>query len=207
MLAAPLVEQASRRRDVLGAGWRRDGSLRFLQSQVVDESQSEPASNRSDLMFTIGIECGELRLKTALRTEVDRLIPALVADDKLPAFMSRRQRNDQRGDHAVQLFPVAMCQKETPRLIKQQLIEMGFELLMLQPQFVLRSADGLLHHVGPFRVRQRDLIRVDFPNSADIGVDQRLGSLAIRRLPGQFFERRCLSFLERQGDHSHARHL
>jgi hypothetical protein len=68
-------------------------------------------------VLAIGVEGGKLRLELAQLTEIDSLLPALMSDDQLPALMRRRQSNHQGGDHSFKLFPIAMRQKEAPRLI------------------------------------------------------------------------------------------
>ena len=101
--------------------------------------------------------------------------------------MNRRQSDDQRGDHAIEFFPVAVGQKETAWLVEQQFVEMGFEFLFLQTQIGLCRADGLGHDAGPFVVCQCDLIGVDFPDAPDVGVDKCFGSFAVGRLPRSMF--------------------
>ena len=109
-----LFEDASDRRDMFAAGRRRDFSFRRRQRQVVDKSNAETALEGSNFMLAIGIERRELRMESAVRAEVHRLFPSLMADDQFPACVQRRQRNYEGGDHAIQLFAVLMRRKKLP---------------------------------------------------------------------------------------------
>ena len=117
----------------------------FRQRQVVDQAEAISLPERADLVLAIGVEGGEVDVERAARRppEIDRPLLPLVPDHELAPLVGRREHDDQRRDHPVELLAVAMGQEEAPRLVEQQVVEVALQLLLLQPQLVLDLGDRL----------------------------------------------------------------
>ena len=77
---------------------------------------------------------------------------------------------------------ITMRQKEAPFFVKQQVVQVGFELLILQSQFGLDESHHAPHGHSPIGIRQRKLIRREPPHAPHAGIDERRFPLAIRSL-------------------------
>ena len=93
-------------------------------------------------MLAVGKECGKLRIKRTLGTEIHGDFLLVMSDDQLSTLVSGWQYDDKCGDHAVEFFAIPVRQKEAALLINQELVKMRFELLVLETEFVLSLVNG-----------------------------------------------------------------
>ena len=67
--------------------------------------------------------------------------PARRAGPRARPPRERRQDDDQRRDHPIELLAVPVGQEEAPRLVEQEVVEVALQLLVLQPQPFLDLGD------------------------------------------------------------------
>src|SRR5215475_8095227 len=97
-----------------------------------------------------------------------------------------------------------MRQEEATRLIEQQVMEMRFQLAVLQAQLLPDLANGLFEELLPIGIGQREVLRGHVPDAPDLRVNERLLALAVGRLLAMFFQRFRLLNREGQGNRSKA---
>ena len=155
----------------------------------------------TDFVLAVGVEGGKVEVERIGGVgEINGLLLPLVAHHQFAALVRRRQDDDQSGNHAFQFLAVAMGQKEAAWLVEEQVVEVGFQLLFLQAEFLLDLAYRLLQENVPVGIGQREAVRLQFPDAANAGIDDGLLTLAIGGLPAQLFQRLGLRRSERQGD-------
>ena len=156
-------------------------------------------------MRAVGVEGRVARLEAGGRAgERDLVLAALVPDHQLSAFMRGRQGHDQRGHHRIEPLPVAVRQEEASLLVEQQLVQVGGEPALIEPQALLHLVDDRLDQGIPLRVGQLELRRVHLPDPAHVRVDQRLRPLAVGRLPALPYQGAGLALRQRQPDRTQA---
>src|SRR5262245_18632617 len=58
---------------------------------------------------------------------------------------------------------------------------MAFEFLLLQAEFLLNGADGVLKELRPFGIGEREPVRIALPHAPNARIDERLLSLSVGR--------------------------
>ena len=114
-----------------------------------------------------------------------------------PPSIGRREHDDQRRDHPVELLAVAMRQEEAARLVEQQVVEVALQLLLLQPELLLDLGDRLREEPLPIGVRQREAVRLHPPDAPDARIDEGLLALAVGGLVAMLHQ--LLRLLGREG--------
>lgn len=117
---------------------RLQSSLRFrfrLQGEVVRQTEAVTVLDPFDFMLTI---CKEGRITSLFAGGGSSegefpLLPRMPHNQSSPLEFIR-EHNDQAGDHAVQLFAVAMGDEEAPFFVDQELVECGLQLVHGQAQ-------------------------------------------------------------------------
>lgn len=120
-------------------------------------------------------------------------------DNQTPSFERTRQHDDQARQHAVQLFAVAMREKEASLFIHQQLVQTSFQLIRRQSELLRdrqrRTGDGCV----PF-VAKSELPRIEFEGIANLRIDQRPRPLPIGSDAAARDQRLRFSLLQRDRD-------
>ena len=187
-IVPPLGEQSADRRRGRAVRGSRNPLLaaRSGQRDVVGQAQPEPAAHRPDFVLAVGVERGITQLVPRRRTREDDLVlPAVVRHDQLAPFVFRRQGDHQRGDHPIELLAVAMRQEEAALFVHEQLVEVGRQLAVFEPQGPLHVLEDGSDEIVPLRVGQLKLAGVEFPNAPHVGIDHRFRPLAIRCLAAE----------------------
>ena len=150
-------------------------------------------------MRAIGIESRETQLVSRRRPgKLDDVLRALMGHHELASGMHRRQTDDQRRDHAIKLFAIAVRQKEIALFVDEQLVEMRCELASAQAQCLSYPLGDVQEQRIPFRIGELKLRGIEFPHPPHVGVNQGFRALAIRGLVAQVNELMGLRLAQRQ---------
>ena len=76
-------------------------------------------------MDAVGIEGCEGRLRWIVAAHVQAHFAALVAHHQFAARMHRRQRDDERREHAGRLLGVAVADEMAALVVDQELVQLG----------------------------------------------------------------------------------
>src|ERR1700734_1901986 len=112
-------------------------------------------------MFAIRIKGGEVDfIRTILLSaKIDHLFLPIMADNQFAALKYRWQNHHQRGNHSVHFLTVAMRKEKTSRLVKKQVVQLRFKLLVLKPEFFCNSSYDLEHELLPLCILQMKFVR------------------------------------------------
>lgn len=158
------------------------------------------AADRENLMLAIGIKRREPQPKGIPAFLADNLFLAVVTDDEFASFVDAGEFDDQRGNHAIDLFSVAVRLEERPGFVQQQVVQMRLELLIIETQLGLNSNERLIQNGLPLGVRELEPIGIELPDAAHFGVDKRLFPFSVWCLPADALQFGRLWFGERQTD-------
>ena len=154
-------------------------------------------------MFAVGIEGGVTQAKTVVDfAAADRLFLSFVTDHQFASLVGRGKHDHQARHHPIDLFPIAVRQKEAARFVEQQVIQMAGQLLLGQTQVLLHSLHRLGQELVPLGIGQTELVRHELPGFADFGIDKGFRALAVGRRFTEFLELFRLLRRKRKTDRS-----
>ena len=191
---------ASLFRTVIGRLW---GPLLAEEAQVIDERHTAARRDGPDLVDAVGIEGREADLRRLLGARVEHHLPAEMPYDQFAATVGRGQHEDQRCEHARDLFRVPVADEEAALIVDEELVELGRDRLG-HTEAGGRAGDEFGQSLVPVTPADPYLSGIDLPGFPNLAIDHRLLAPSIGGCLSDCDQPLGLDGQQRKSDPAHA---